>query len=302
MYKTLSPAPVGAAGGAAEGRPLLRQELRARSGLVPRPLPAARHRRPGARRRRRLPITGESSPYYMFHPLAADRIAARPARRQADRAAARPGRAGVLGLHATRRPAASRPSRSSGRSSSSRSGSPARQSGCWRRPGVRQLPPHQHHAYLTRGQYVEQLERLEALFGRDRLHVVDSQRVLRPAGAGVRRRARLPRPCRRLGRGVRAAQRPAALADAGLGPGRGWRTSLPSLRRAGGLAGGAAGVAVLSRTERAPRGDPGALVLLRGRVERRREHGRLGAGQVRGRGQPAGRTGSAPRRRRSAVR
>ena len=33
---------------------------------------------------------------------------------------------------------------------------------------------HQHHAYLDRGRYVDHLERLEKLFGRDRLHVVDS--------------------------------------------------------------------------------------------------------------------------------
>jgi len=32
----------------------------------------------------------------------------------------------------------------------------------------------QHNAYLTRGQYIEQLERLEGLVGRERLHVVDS--------------------------------------------------------------------------------------------------------------------------------
>jgi hypothetical protein len=33
---------------------------------------------------------------------------------------------------------------------------------------------HQHHAYRARGQYAEQLERLERLFGRERLHVIDS--------------------------------------------------------------------------------------------------------------------------------
>ena len=33
---------------------------------------------------------------------------------------------------------------------------------------------HQHHAYRARGRYAEQLERLEGLFGRDRMHVVDS--------------------------------------------------------------------------------------------------------------------------------
>jgi hypothetical protein len=33
---------------------------------------------------------------------------------------------------------------------------------------------HQHHSYRARGQYIEQLERLEMLFGRDRIHVLDS--------------------------------------------------------------------------------------------------------------------------------
>lgn len=32
----------------------------------------------------------------------------------------------------------------------------------------------QHHAYLRRGHYVDQLERLESVVGRDRIHVVDS--------------------------------------------------------------------------------------------------------------------------------
>ncbi len=33
---------------------------------------------------------------------------------------------------------------------------------------------HQHHSYRARGHYAEQLERLAALFGRERMHVVDS--------------------------------------------------------------------------------------------------------------------------------
>ena len=33
---------------------------------------------------------------------------------------------------------------------------------------------HRHHSYRIRGQYIEQLERLEQMFGRDRIHVVDS--------------------------------------------------------------------------------------------------------------------------------
>jgi hypothetical protein len=81
-------------------------------------------------------VTFESSPYYLFHPLAAGRIAADlPAVkllvlvREAERIAAEPG---YLSFS------------------------------------------HQHHAYTARGQYVEQLERLESLVGRDRVHVVDS--------------------------------------------------------------------------------------------------------------------------------
>src|SRR3954468_13831079 len=35
---------------------------------------------------------------------------------------------------------------------------------------------HQHHAYRERGRYVEHLERLAGVFGRDRIHVVDSER------------------------------------------------------------------------------------------------------------------------------
>ena len=33
---------------------------------------------------------------------------------------------------------------------------------------------HQHHSYRARGQYAEQVEHLEELFGRERMHVVDS--------------------------------------------------------------------------------------------------------------------------------
>jgi Sulfotransferase domain len=35
---------------------------------------------------------------------------------------------------------------------------------------------HRHHAYLARGRYAEQLDRLEPLFGRDRMLVLDSHR------------------------------------------------------------------------------------------------------------------------------
>jgi hypothetical protein len=42
-------------------------------------------------------------------------------------------------------------------------------------PGYRSHS-HQHHGYVQRGQYIDHLLRLESLFGRDRLHVVDSHR------------------------------------------------------------------------------------------------------------------------------
>lgn len=41
---------------------------------------------------------------------------------------------------------------------------------------------HQHHAYADRGHYADYLERLEKLFGRDRLHVVDSHEFFADPG------------------------------------------------------------------------------------------------------------------------
>ncbi|MGE5291799.1 MAG: sulfotransferase, partial [Micromonosporaceae bacterium] len=55
---------------------------------------------------------------------------------------------------------------------------------------------HQHHAYRARGQYAEQLARLEGLFGRERVHVVDSGRFFtdpEPVYDGVLEFLGLPR-------------------------------------------------------------------------------------------------------------
>ena len=55
---------------------------------------------------------------------------------------------------------------------------------------------HQHHSYRARGRYAEQLERLAALFGRERIHVVDSGDFFadpRPAYDGVLDFLGLPR-------------------------------------------------------------------------------------------------------------
>ncbi|TMR21612.1 sulfotransferase domain-containing protein [Nonomuraea turkmeniaca] len=41
---------------------------------------------------------------------------------------------------------------------------------------------HRHHAYVARGRYADQLDRLEPLFGRDRILVLDSHRFFRDPG------------------------------------------------------------------------------------------------------------------------
>lgn len=118
------------------------------------------------------PVTFESSPYYMFHPLAAERISR--------------DLPGVKLLVLLRDPVE--------RAYSAHAHELAR--GYETEPFARalELEPgrlageaarimadpayvshaHQHQAYRARGQYVEQLERLAGQFGRDRIHVVDS--------------------------------------------------------------------------------------------------------------------------------
>ena len=118
------------------------------------------------------PVSFESSPYYMFHPLAAERIAG--------------DLPGVRLLVLLRDPVERA---YSGHAHEVAHGfetepfeaalelEPARLDGQAERiaadPGYFSYG-HQHHSYVARGQYVDQLERLERHFGRDRLHVVDS--------------------------------------------------------------------------------------------------------------------------------
>jgi len=121
-----------------------------------------------------VPLTFESSPYYMFHPLAAERISR--------------DLPGVKLLVLVRDPVE--------RAYSAHAHELAR--GFETEPFERALEledqrlageaeriisqpeylsySHQHHAYLTRGIYSDQLERLDQLVGRDRVHVVDSGR------------------------------------------------------------------------------------------------------------------------------
>lgn len=130
-----------------------------------------------ARRRQRAtgvrPITGESSPYYLFHPLAATRIAR-------DLPDARL----VVLLRDPVERAYSAHTHESARGFETESFEralelePERLAGEAERlagdPTYASLH-HQHHAYLTRGQYSEQLERLALAVGRERIFVVDSQ-------------------------------------------------------------------------------------------------------------------------------
>ncbi len=118
------------------------------------------------------PVTGESSPYYLFHPLAISRIARDlPAvklivllRDPVLRAYS--GHSHELGRGYETEPFERaldlEPERIRGERERMLA-EPGYESRDW-----------QHHAYLTRGQYHEQLTAVEALVGRDRMHIVDS--------------------------------------------------------------------------------------------------------------------------------
>lgn len=126
-------------------------------------------------------LAGESTPYYMFHPLAPARIA--------------DDLPGVRLIAMLRDPveraySAYTHERARGYESlgfaEAVDAEPERLAGEVER--LRNDPgyvshAHQHNAYLTRGQYVEQLRALEAAVGRDRLLVLDSHRLFDDPGA-----------------------------------------------------------------------------------------------------------------------
>ena len=131
-------------------------------------------------------ITGESSPYYMFHPLAARRIAADLPdvrlvvllRDPVERAISAYTHEKARGFETEtfERALELEPERIAGE-----------RDRMLAEPGYDSVHL-QHNAYLTRGQYIEQLEQLEQLFGRDRIHVVDSHDFFErpaPTYAGV---------------------------------------------------------------------------------------------------------------------
>jgi len=118
------------------------------------------------------PMTFESSPYYLFHPLAAGRIAR--------------DLPGVRVLVLIRDPverAYSAHAHELARGYETESFERALALEAGRLDGEEAKlaadpayasHSHQHHAYRARGRYAEQLERLAAAVGRDRVHVVDS--------------------------------------------------------------------------------------------------------------------------------
>jgi hypothetical protein len=121
------------------------------------------------------PLAFESSPYYLFHPLAAERIAA--------------DLPGVKLIVLVRDPverACSAHAHELARGFETESNfeyavelEGRRLAGA--EDALRTHPEaihhsHRHHAYLARGRYAEQLDRLEALFGRERILVLDSHR------------------------------------------------------------------------------------------------------------------------------
>ncbi|WP_084957110.1 sulfotransferase family protein [Thermoactinospora rubra] len=121
------------------------------------------------------PLAFESSPYYLFHPLAGERIARDlPGVKLVVLVRDPVERAFSAHAHELARGFETEPSFEY-----------AVELECARLAGAEEFlrahphavhHSHRHHAYLARGRYAEQLDRLEPLFGRERILVVDSHR------------------------------------------------------------------------------------------------------------------------------
>ena len=235
-------APGGPQGGAAQGRALLRHVGYHRGhALVPGALPAA------AQRRRRSPSgygvpaqTFESSPYYMYHPHAAARIARDLpdvklvvlVRDPVERAYSQHAHEVARGFeHGARLRQRARPG-----------AGPAAPAGGAAAPRTRTTTASRTSTTRTgrAASTSRYLAPMAAAVGRDRIHVVDSERVLHRAGAGRTTRCWTSSACRPTSGvpAVRAAQRPAR-APADMDPGSARELTehyAPHDERAGGLA------------------------------------------------------------------
>jgi hypothetical protein len=131
-------------------------------------------------------VTGESSPYYLFHPLAGARIAADlPDVRLLVLVRDPVERAYSAHAHETARGFETEPFERALELERTRLAGEAERLAA--DPGYRSFH-HQHHGYVARGHYAEQLDRLAGQVGRDRIHVVDSERFFTdpaPVYAGV---------------------------------------------------------------------------------------------------------------------
>jgi len=121
-----------------------------------------------------VPLTFESSPYYMFHPLAAERISRDlPGVKLLVLVRDPVERAYSAHAHELARGYETEPFERALELEDQRLAGEAER--IVSEPGYLSHS-HQHHAYLTRGLYADQLERLGQFVGRDRVHVVDSGR------------------------------------------------------------------------------------------------------------------------------
>ncbi len=120
------------------------------------------------------PLTFESSPYYLFHPLAAGRISRDlPGVRLLVLVRDPVERAYSAHAHELARGYETEPFERALELEDERLAGEAER--IVAEPGYLSHS-HQHHAYLTRGLYADQLDRLAQAAGRDRIHVVDSGR------------------------------------------------------------------------------------------------------------------------------
>jgi hypothetical protein len=135
----------------------------------PSTLTARRHeRRTGV-----APLTFESSPYYLFHPLAAERIARDlPGVRIIVLLRDPVERAYSAHTHETARGFEDEPFQRALELEDTRLA--GEEDRILADPNY-YSHSHQHHAYVRRGRYLPQLERMESAVGRDRLHVVDAE-------------------------------------------------------------------------------------------------------------------------------
>lgn len=132
------------------------------------------------------PLTFESSPYYLFHPLAAGRIARDlPGVKLLVLIRDPVERAYSAHAHEIARGFEDQPFERALELEDERLAGEAERLAA--DPGANSLR-HQHNGYLHRGRYVEHLRRLESLLGRARLHVVDSHQFFiepEPVYAGI---------------------------------------------------------------------------------------------------------------------